>query len=82
MYRVFIKYCVFPRCQCVYTHQAGRTPALQRNLQSSEKSQIFRKKTIFNEHPVPSLSTLYLLLCLGERILSLGLQKFAREIWD
>ena len=22
---------VFPRCQCVYTHQAGRTPALQQN---------------------------------------------------
>ena len=45
-YRVFIKYCVFwkilkysgllpfsvfPRCQCVYTHQAGRKPALQQN---------------------------------------------------
>ena len=28
---------VFPRCQCVYTHQAGRTPALQLNWQSSEK---------------------------------------------
>ena len=28
---------VFPRCQCVYTHQAGRTPALQQNWQSSEK---------------------------------------------
>ena len=47
-YRVFNKYCVFskiliyipdsvfPRCQCVYTHQAGRTPALQQNWQSSE----------------------------------------------
>jgi len=22
---------LFPRCQCVYTHQAGRTPALQQN---------------------------------------------------
>ena len=45
-YRVFIKYCVFskiliyfpdsvfPRCQCVYTNQAGRTPALQHNWQS------------------------------------------------
>ena len=48
-YRVFIKYCVFPKileyfglwpfsvfpwCQCVYTHQAGRTPALQQNWQS------------------------------------------------
>ena len=45
-YRVFIKYCffskiliyipdsVFSRCQCVYTQQAGRTPALQQNRQS------------------------------------------------
>ena len=43
MYRVFIKYCVFSkiliyfpdsvfcRCQCVYTHQAGKEPALQQN---------------------------------------------------
>ena len=44
IYRVFIKYCVFfrkflnisdsglfPRCQCVYTHQAGRKLALQQN---------------------------------------------------
>ena len=50
LYRVFIKYCVFfwfyknipdsvfPRYQCVYTHQAGRKPALQQNRQSSEKS--------------------------------------------
>ena len=56
-YRVFIKYCVFsdfflnipnsvfPRCQCVYTHQAGRKPALQQNWQSSEKSQNFKEKT-------------------------------------
>ena len=48
-YKVFIKYCVFPKileyselcsfpcCQCVNTHQAGRTPALQQNWQSSEK---------------------------------------------
>ena len=55
-YRVFIKYCVFskiliyfpdsvfPRCQCVYTHQAGRTPALQQNWQSSEKSQNYKEK--------------------------------------
>ena len=32
---------VFPCCQCVYTHQAGRTPALQ---QSSEKSHFFKGK--------------------------------------
>ena len=56
-YRVFIKYCVFfrifknildsvfPRCQCVYTPQAGRNPALQQNWQSSEKSQNFKEKT-------------------------------------
>ena len=59
-YRVFIKYCVFPkilkysglwpfsvfpRCQCVYTHQVGRTPALQQNWQGSEKSQNFKEKT-------------------------------------
>ena len=30
---------VFPWCQCVYTHRAGRTPALQHNWQSSEKTQ-------------------------------------------
>ena len=35
---------VLPRCQCVYTHRAGRTPALQQNWQSSEKSQIFKEK--------------------------------------
>ena len=68
MYRVFIKYCVFfedfkifrtllfsvfPRCQCVYAHQAGRTPALQQNWQSSEKLlKILWKNKIFNEHPV------------------------------
>ena len=66
-YRVFIEYCVFfknfeilrtlaflcfPRCQCLYTHQAGRTQALQQNLQSSEKKQNFKDNTIFNEHPV------------------------------
>ena len=58
-YRVFIKYFVFskifkvysglwphsvsPWCQCVYT-MAGQTPALQQNLQTSEKSQHLRKK--------------------------------------
>ena len=36
---------VFPRCQCVYTHQAGRKPALQQNWQSSEKTQNFKEKT-------------------------------------
>ena len=36
---------VFPQCQCAYTHKAGRTPALQQNWQSSEKSQKFKEKT-------------------------------------
>ena len=43
---------VFPRCQFVYTHHAGRKQALQQNWQSSEKSQHFKENTIFNEHPV------------------------------
>ena len=59
LYRVFIKYCVFfrilknildsvfPRWQCVYTYQAGRTPALRQNWQSSEKSQNLKEKTQF-----------------------------------
>ena len=34
---------VFPWCQ--YTHQAGRTPALQQNWQSPEKSQNLKEKT-------------------------------------
>ena len=34
----------------MYTHQAGRTPALQQNWQKNHK--ILRKNTIFNEHPV------------------------------
>ena len=46
---------VFPRCQCVYTHQAGRTPALQQNWQSSEKSQHFREKTKY------LMNTLYII---------------------
>ena len=38
---------VLPWCQCVYTHRAGRTPAMQRNWQrqSSEKFQNFKEKT-------------------------------------
>ena len=34
---------VSPRCQCVYT-MAWQTPALQQNLQSSEKLQHFKEK--------------------------------------
>ena len=33
---------------------AGRTPALQQNWQSSEKSKHLRKNTVFNKHPVSS----------------------------
>ena len=59
IYWVFIKYCVFYedfkiysglwtlsvslRCQCVFT-MIGQTPALQQNLQSSEKSQHIKEK--------------------------------------
>ena len=37
---------VFPWCQCVYyTHQEGRTPALQKNWQSRQKDHnILREK--------------------------------------
>ena len=43
-----------PHSQCVHT-LAGQKPALQQNLQSSEKSKHFKEnKTIFNEHPVPA----------------------------
>ena len=70
IYRVFIKYCVFPkilkysglwlfsvfpRCQCVYTHQAGRTPRCSRTGRVQKNYKILRKNTIFNEHPVCSL---------------------------
>ena len=56
-YRVFIKYCVFSEnfkifrslvflsSPSVYTHKAARKPALQRNWQSSEKSQNLKEKT-------------------------------------
>ena len=58
---MFIKYCVFfrtfknipnsvfPRCQCVYTHQAGGAAKLAefRKITTFEG-----KNTIFNEHPV------------------------------
>ena len=55
---------VFPRRQCVYTHQAGRTPASQQNWQSSGKSQNFTEKnTIFNEHPVVSLFAYISITC-------------------
>ena len=46
-FRIFknIPNSICPRCQCVYTHQAGRKPALQKNWQSSEKSQHLKEKT-------------------------------------
>ena len=55
-YRVFIKYCVFSkvlkyipdsglsRFPLVVSTMAGQTPALQQNLQSSEKSQHLKEK--------------------------------------
>ena len=54
---------VFPRCQCVYTHQAGRKPALQQNWQSSEKSQHFKEKTQY------LMNTLYM-----KRVLNRGVR--------
>ena len=46
-FRIFqtLIFSVFPWCQCVYTHQEGRTTALQQNWQSSEKLQNFLGKT-------------------------------------
>ena len=46
---------LFSLGQSVYTHQAGRKPALQQNRQSSEKSQNFKEKTQY------LMNTLYLL---------------------
>ena len=43
-YSGLLPFSVFPRCQCVCTHQAGRTSALQQSWQSSEKSQNFKEK--------------------------------------
>ena len=49
----------FPSVSVCITHQAGRTPELQQKWQSSEKSQILRKNTIINEHPVTSRMDLH-----------------------
>ena len=46
-YSGLLPFSVLPRCHCVYTHQAGRKPALQQKWQSSEKSQNFQEKTQF-----------------------------------
>ena len=43
-YSGLLPFSVFPRRHCVYTHQAGRTPALQQNWQSSDNSQNFKEK--------------------------------------
>ena len=82
-YRVFIKYCVFskdfkifrlwpfsvfPWCQYVYTHQAGRTPALQQNCQSSEKSQNFQEKTQY------FMKTLYVSQITFQRMAALDIE--------
>ena len=44
-YSGLLPFSVFPRYQCVNTHQAGRTPALQQSWQSSEKFRNFKEKT-------------------------------------
>ena len=79
-YRVFIEYCVFSEdfklfrtlaflcfpsvSVCVHT-PAGRTPVLQQNLQSTEKSQNFlEKNTIIKEHPVCRRKKLYIFFLL------------------
>ena len=36
---------------------AGQTPALQQNWQSSEKSQHFKKNTIFNEYLIDGIQS-------------------------
>ena len=59
---------VFSRCQCVYTHQAGWTPALQQNWQSSEKFKNFKEKnTIINEQPVFQTKPFFTILRAGTK---------------
>ena len=55
-YSGLLPFSVLSLCQCVYTHQAGRTPALQQNWQSSEKSQNFKEKTQFLMNTLYNLS--------------------------
>ena len=43
-YSGLLPFYVFSRCQCVYAHQAGRTPALQQNWQSLENSKNLKDK--------------------------------------
>ena len=57
---------VFPLCQCVYTHQAGRTPALQQNWQSSEKSQSFKEKTQYLMNTLYDNLDQYTIQCLWD----------------
>ena len=45
IFRTLVFLCFPLVSMCVHTHQAGRTPALQQNWQSSEKSQNFKEKT-------------------------------------
>ena len=55
-YSGLLSFSVFPRCQSLYTHQAGRTQALQQEWQSSEKSQDFEEKAQY------LMNTLYYLV--------------------
>ena len=61
-FKVFrtLAFLCFHRCQCVYTHKAGKKPALQQSWQSSEKSQNFKEITQY------LLNTLYINLKMRE----------------
>ena len=48
----FLFFLLVSVCVQLYTHQAGRTPALQKTDRVQIIHKILRKNTIFNEHPV------------------------------
>ena len=52
--KIFLwSFSVFPQCQCVYTHQAGKTTRrYSRTGRVQKNHNILMKNTIFNEHPV------------------------------
>ena len=68
---------VFPRCQCVYTYQAGRKQALQQNWQSSEKSQIFKIKTQYLMNTLYNIPERHMIKLCEIVILSLNLPGWA-----
>ena len=87
-YRVFIKYCVLeysglcpfsvlPRSQCVYTHQACRTPARCSKLAEFRKSQIFKEKTQY------LMNTLYLsVLWMIRKLHEKNIRDLNQDIWE